>query len=107
MSPPSTAAAECLGSECGASGEFWSLGGSTRLSAVDERFADFAAANGVECGPLPEAERQRLRVDINARVARAWGLPLDDLRVIFEDFTLDAVTPAYRSALVERLEELG
>ena len=77
-----------------------------RLSSVDERFADFAAATGVECDPLPEAEHRRLRVDIDARVARAWGLTLDDFHVIFEDFTLDAVTPAYRAALVERLAEL-
>ena len=35
------------------------------------------------------------------------GLTLDDLPIIFEDFTRDAVTPAYRSARVERVEELG
>ncbi len=64
-----------------------------RLSAVDERFADFAAATGVECGPLPEAERQRIRDDIDARVARAWGLTPEDLHVIFEDFTPDSVPP--------------
>ena len=78
-----------------------------RLSAVDDRFADFAGANGVECGPLDPAERQRLRVEIDARVARAWNLTAGDMEVIFRDFTEDAVTPAYRAAVVGRVEELG
>ena len=78
-----------------------------RLSAVDDRFADFAKATGVECGPLDPADRQRLRVEIDARVARAWNLTARDLAVIFRDFTKDAVTPAYRAALAARLEELG
>lgn len=77
-----------------------------RLSAVDDRFADFASATGVEYGPVPPAERTRLRVEIDARVARAWNLTRADLGVIFRDFTEDAVTPAYRAALVDRLEQL-
>ena len=72
-----------------------------RLSAVDDRFADFAAATGVTCGPLDPADRERHRVEIDARVARAWDLSTADLNVIFRDFTEDAVTPAYRTALVE------
>ena len=77
-----------------------------RLSAVDDRFADFAAATGVEYGPLSPTERTRLRVEIDARVARAWNLTRGDLDVIFRDFTESAVTPAYRAALVDRLEQL-
>ena len=77
-----------------------------RLSAVDDRFAGFASGTGVEYGPLDSAERTRLRVQIDARVARAWNLTTADLGVIFRDFTEDAVTPAYRAALVERLEQL-
>ena len=77
-----------------------------RLSAVDDRFADFAAATGVTYGPLDPVDRERLCVDIDARVARAWDLSTADLHVIFSDFTEDAVTPAYRTALIERLEQL-
>ena len=77
-----------------------------RLSAVDDRFADFAAATGVEYGPLHPAERTRLRVEIDAHVARAWNLTRADLDVIFRDFTESAVTPAYRTALIDRLEQL-
>ena len=78
-----------------------------RLSAVDERFAEFADAVGVECGPLGASERTRLRVDIDALVARAWSLDERDLAVIFRDFTESAVPPSQRAALVERWRELG
>ena len=80
---------------------------SARLSAADGRYAAFADAVGVECGPLPEHERQRLRAEIDAWVARAWQLSESDLGVIFDDFTTAAVPPAYRSALLERLAELS
>ena len=79
---------------------------SARLSAVDDRFSDFAATTGVEYGPLDSIEQTGLRIEIDARVARAWNLTTADLGVIFNDFTEDAVTPAYRAALVDRLEQL-
>ena len=78
-----------------------------RLSAVDERYADFAAATGVECGPLSEQERQHLRVEIDARVARGWNLTSDDLKTMFDDFNDDAVPLAHREALINRLLEIA
>ena len=78
-----------------------------RLSAVDKRFAAFAEAVGVEHGRLPTAERQRLRAEIDARVARAWKFTPDDLETMFEDFTEDAVPPGYRTLVIERRRELG
>ena len=47
-----------------------------------------------------------LRVKIDARVARAWGLTPDDLQVIYDDFTFNALPPFCRSHLSRRLEEL-
>ena len=78
-----------------------------RLSAVDKRFAAFAEAVGVEHGRLPTAERQRLRAEIDARVARAWKFTPDDLKTMFEDFTEDAVPAGYRRLIIDRLRELG
>lgn len=75
-----------------------------RLSAVDGRFADFAMATDVEFGPLGPATHNELRVEIDVRVARAWNLTTADLAVIFRDYTDKAVTPAYRAALIDRLE---
>ncbi len=45
---------------------------SARLSCPDERFAEFAAATGVEIGPGRREERDGLRAEIDASVARAW-----------------------------------
>ena len=78
-----------------------------RLSAVDERFADFARATGVECGPLEEDERRRLRAEIDARVAHAWELDENDLALMFSDFTEAAVPTGYRDAVRLRLRALN
>jgi len=81
-------------------------GAAARLSCVDERFADFAAATGVEVGRLELEEREQLRAEIDAHVAAAWGLDAADLEVIFSDFTLGAVPEAYRSRVRRRFAEL-
>ena len=77
-----------------------------QLSAVDDRFTDFAAATGVSCGEPSDTEREHLRIEIDARVARAWDLEPEDLKVMFEDFSTKAVSAAYRTALLRRLAEL-
>ena len=77
-----------------------------RLSAVDDRFADFASATNVQVADLDSSERTGVRVEIDARVARAWSLSPNDLQLMFRDFTEDAVTPAYRAALLARLDQL-
>ena len=61
---------------------------------------------GVDYGPLPEHERQRPLVEFDARVALAWKLTVDDLQVMFDDFTTDTVPLAYRDTLTDRLREL-
>jgi hypothetical protein len=78
-----------------------------RLSCPDDRFADFAAATGVECGPLDDEARERLRAEIDAWVAHAWKLTPGELEVVFSDFTLDAVPESYRQRVRERFAELG
>ena len=77
-----------------------------RLSCVDERFAEFAAEAGVECGPLTDAQRSGMRAEIDALVARAYGLTADELRFVFTDFTENAVSPAYRRLTLEKFEGL-
>ncbi|MBX5473741.1 MAG: hypothetical protein IRZ20_01840 [Thermoleophilia bacterium] len=77
-----------------------------RLSCPDERFAAFAEACGVECGPLDPKERERLRVEIDAWVAHAWDLDDAELELVVSDFTLDAVPETYRARLRQRLADL-
>lgn len=77
-----------------------------RLSCVDDRFAEFATEVGVECGPLTDAERNDMRAEIDALVARAYGLTADELRFIFTDFTVRAVTTAYREQVLSKFESL-
>jgi hypothetical protein len=67
-----------------------------RLSCVDTRFVSFAEAVGVAIGTLDDKEEARLRSEIDALVARAYRLDLDDLEVVFSDFTPAAVPLEYR-----------
>ena len=78
-----------------------------RLSCVDERFAEFASEAGVEFGPLTDTQRDDMRAEIDALVARAYGLTEDELRFIFTDFTENAVSSAYRRLVLNKLETLN
>jgi hypothetical protein len=73
-----------------------------RLSCPDERFVDFAAATEVDPAPLDGDERMHLRAEIDARVAQVWGLTADELELVFDDFTADAVPPEYRELVRQR-----
>ncbi|MGD1118065.1 MAG: hypothetical protein ABR886_01085 [Dehalococcoidales bacterium] len=75
-----------------------------RLSCVDERFTEFAKASGVEIGPLKE-NRDSVRAEIDALVARAYGLDETDLYTIFSDFTERAVATAYRERVLEKFRK--
>ena len=77
-----------------------------RLSCMDERFTEFAAEAGVECMSLTDAQRNDMRAEIDALVARAYGLIEAELRFIFTDFTENAVSPAYRRLVLEKFENL-
>jgi hypothetical protein len=62
---------------------------------------------GIEPQELPEEERQRLRIEIDARVAKAWGMTVEELEVLLQDFTFDAVPAEYRRFLRDGLRELS
>jgi hypothetical protein len=82
---------------------FTALGASAAwLSCPDDRFADFATATDIEVEQLDDDERTRLRAEIDACVAQAWGLTPAELELVFDDFTEDAVPLAYRAAVRQR-----
>jgi hypothetical protein len=75
-----------------------------RLSCQDDRFTEFAASVGVDCGPLQQNEAEQLLAEIDALVVKAYGLDADDLDRVFSDFTESAVSPA-RRALIQTVFE--
>jgi hypothetical protein len=77
-----------------------------RLSCVDERYADFAARAGVDCGPLEDVERLEFEAEIDALVAHAYGLTREQLDVVFADFVEAAVSETYRDRLREKFDNV-
>ena len=59
---------------------------SGRLAAVDERYADWADAVGVDYGPLDEEAKQEHIYELDAVVAHLYGLSREHVAVIFETF---------------------
>ncbi len=57
-----------------------------RLACPDKRFARWAKAVGVECGPLEAAEKDGMIHELDAVVAHLYGLSEAQLRHIFETF---------------------
>jgi len=57
-----------------------------RLAAVDDRFADWAKAVGVECGPLDASAKAHHIHELDAVVAHLYGLTEQQLVHIFETF---------------------
>lgn len=58
-----------------------------RLAAIDGRYADWADAVGVPLGSVTtEAEKGDLIAELDALVARLYGLDRDDLEHVFETF---------------------
>lgn len=59
---------------------------SGRLAAVDDRYAEWAHAVGVDYGPLDEGTKQEKIYELDAVVAHLYGLTRDHVEVIFETF---------------------
>jgi len=57
-----------------------------RLASPDDRFAKWAEAVGVECGPVADDEKQDMIHELDAVVAHLYGLSEAHLRHIFETF---------------------
>jgi len=74
-----------------------------RLSCVDDRFAEFAAAAGVSFGPLGHEESAEVLAELDGLVAKAYGLTAEDIEVVFSDFTDAAVPTGYRALVRQAL----
>ena len=75
-----------------------------RLSCVDDRFADFAREAGVECAPQSEGERADQRAEIDALVARAYGLTKDETAFLFEDYPSGAYSDGFKELVMAKYD---
>ncbi len=73
----------------------------SRLSSPDERFRELAGAVGVPFGPLTMKERLEMTAELNALVARHYGLTREEMAVILESFSSFEEDPE-----LENLEEI-
>lgn len=80
---------------------------SGRLAAVDDRYADWADAVGVEYGPLDEDEKQDMIHELDAVVAHLYGLTREHLQVVFETFHDGWDHEPRMNAVLEHYDELA
>jgi hypothetical protein len=59
---------------------------SGRLAAVDDRYAEWAEAVGVDCGPIQNNSKQEKIYELDAVVAHLYELSREHVEVIFETF---------------------
>jgi hypothetical protein len=57
-----------------------------RLACTDDRFAAWGKSIGVTCGPLELNDKQKMVEELDAVVARLYGLSPDQLAHIFDTF---------------------
>lgn len=57
-----------------------------RLAAVDERYAEWAKAVGVGHGPIADAQADDMKTEIDACVARLYGLDEQQIRDLYATF---------------------
>ena len=63
---------------------------SARLTCRGPDFAELAEVLGCECAPLQPGQEQALRAELDARVARLYGLSAAHLELVLADFRQSA-----------------
>ncbi len=61
-----------------------------RLTCRNPEFAELASVLGIACAPLLPGEEQALRAELDARVARLYGLSAAHLELVLADFRQSA-----------------
>ncbi|MFC7227401.1 hypothetical protein N0B31_08305 [Salinirubellus salinus] len=76
-----------------------------RLAAVDDRYAEWATAVGVDCGPLDDTTRRESVHELDAVVAHLYGLSREHLEVVFDTFREDDSLAERRDAVLGWYDE--
>jgi hypothetical protein len=74
-----------------------------RLNSSDERYRPWADDLGIDCGPLSDDARLEVRAELEAEAAHAFGVGVEDLELVFSDFTERALSAELRAAIGARL----
>jgi hypothetical protein len=77
-----------------------------RLACVDDRYAEFAHAVGVEIAPLTPDQRSARIAELDAVVALLYGLERAEMEMMFEDFpaTTAGVSPGRRATVLDQYD---
>ena len=78
-----------------------------RLAAVDDRFDEWADQHGVQTGPIPDAEREQLLVELDACVAVLYGLDADDVAVLYDTFAQPGQWDTRRDAVLSAMPRMA
>lgn len=80
---------------------------SGRLAAVDARYADWAAAVGVDFGPLAPDLKDDMIFELDAVVAHLYGLDADQLSHLFATFHVGWDYHARLRAVLDHFKRWG
>ena len=78
-----------------------------RLAAQDDRFADWAALVGVECGPSRPEVHESLLAELDACVAVLYDLNQEDIAVLYDTFGRDGQWDTRRDAVINRMASIN
>ena len=69
------------------------------LACIDSRYSEFARACDVGVGTLIGQEREDAIAELDALAAYSYNFTLDDLDIMFSDFTIEAVSEDRRNSV--------
>jgi hypothetical protein len=80
---------------------------SARLAAVDERYITWADKTGVEYGPISDTQKACLIFELEAVVARLYGLSKKELTNVYETFHVGWDFSLELKSVLKAYEELN
>lgn len=80
---------------------------SARVASVDKRYSSWAAKNGVDFGPIPDEQKFSLICELEAVVAKLYGLTKKDLTNLYQTFHEGWDFTDELNSVIKKYEELN
>jgi len=80
---------------------------SSRLASVDKRYADWASKTGVEYGPISDEKKGDLIYELEALVAKLYGLSKKDITTLYQTFHEGWDFNIELNSVIKKYEELN